>query len=152
MNERSLSFQALDAHVIAGRADEIAMMSEEVTYTFAQLLHESAALAAGLRDLGVGVSTPVRLSADDRLTRVLGALAIVRLGAEPVKSGWYLRIGGTPPVVETGGETIDLDLVRRTGRLDPATALAHDRDGYAERMTNLYGDVVAILVRGGTLT
>ena len=156
---RSLGFRLLDAHVIAGQADTLAFVSEGLTLSYAELLHETASLAAGLRDLGAGVGTPIRLHTPERRVRVLGGLAILRLGAEPVRSNdpWYLRIGGTPPVIETESdgtpvEALEFDLVRRAGRVDPAASLARDPEGYEQRVSHLWGDLIEPLLHGGTLT
>lgn len=147
----SLAFQVLDHHVVAGRADDPALVTAEGTLSYAQLLHESASLAGGLRDLGVRRGTPVHVEVPDRRIWVLSVLAVVRLGAEPDAEARF-RIAGSPATVTTPEEDYDLDLVLRAGRVDPAVAPLADPEGYAERMTQRYGDVLAALLHGGTLT
>lgn len=154
MTVHSLAFRALDRHVVDGRADDPALVTAEGAMSYAQLLHESAALAGGLRDLGLGAGVPVRLKVADRHTWVLSVLAIVRLGAEPVHEGEdaRYRIVDDPAVVQVDDETLDFDLVRRAGRHDPVAAPMTDPDDYAARLERRYGDVLATLLHGGTLT
>lgn len=147
----SLAFRALDLHVVRGRADEPALFTDGGTLSYAQLLHESASLAGGLRDLGLRAGAPVRLSVPDRRTWVVAVLAIVRLGAEPQDEAEF-SITGDPAVVHVAGQEFEFDLVLRAGRVDPATAAVHDEGDYAERMERRFGDVLATLLHGGTLT
>ena len=147
----SLAFRVLDHHVVAGRADDPALVTADGTLSYAQLLHESASLAGGLRDLGVGRGTPIHLEVPERRIWVLSVLAVVRLGAEP-DAGARFRIAGSPATVTTPDESYDFDLVVSAGRVDPATAPAEDPEGYADRLTQRYGDVLAALLHGGTLS
>lgn len=147
----SLAFRLLDHHVVEGRADEPALVTPEHTLSYAQLLHESASLAGGLRELGLGPQTPVHVDVPDRHVWVLSVLAVVRLGAEPDPEARF-RIAGSPAIVDTPDQGYDLDLVLRAGRVDPAVAPARDPEGYADRLTQRYGDVIAVLLHGGTLT
>jgi len=147
----SLAFRALDRHVVEGRADEIALHTERGSLSYAQLLHESASLAGGLRDLGLAAGQPVRLAVPDRHVWVISVLAIVRLGAEPQDEAAF-SITEDPAIVRAGEDSYELDLVLRAGRVDPATALMHDVGDYGERMERQYGDVLATLLHGGTLT
>lgn len=147
----SLAFRALDRHVIDGRADEPALFTAERTYTYAQLLHDSASLAGGLRALGLAQGGPVHLHVPERRIWVLGVLAIVRLGAEPDHDASFV-VSGDPAIVRIGDEEVELDLVLRAGRSDPATALTSDTGDYGQRMAQKYGDVLATLLHGGTLT
>jgi len=148
---QSIAFRALDLHVIQGRADETALHTPSGTLSYAQLLHESASLAGGLRDLGLRRGAPVHLDVPDRHTWVLSVLAIVRLGAEPDREASF-SITQDPAVVRAGEDEYELDLVLRAGRVDPARAEMHDEGDYGERMERKYGDVLATLLHGGTLT
>ncbi|RLV56975.1 hypothetical protein D9V41_04225 [Aeromicrobium phragmitis] len=147
----SLAFRILDRHVVEGRADDPALVTDEGTLSYAQLLHESASLAGGLRDLGVVRGTPVHVDVPERRTWVLSVLAVVRLGAEPDPDARF-RVAGSPATVSTPGETYDLALVLRAGRVEPACAPLTDPEGYADRMTQRYGEVISALLDGGTLT
>ena len=55
----NLCFNALDRHVIRGRADELALVTDRRTYSYAQLLEQVAQLGGGLRELGVQVGDRV---------------------------------------------------------------------------------------------
>lgn len=148
---QSIAFRALDRHVVEGRADELALVTPSGSLSYAELLHESASLAGGLRDLGLRAGAPVALSVPDRHTWVVSVLAIVRLGAEPDREAGF-RIEGDPATIHAGDEEYELELVLRAGRVDPARAEMHDAGDYGERMERTYGDVLATLLHGGTLT
>ncbi len=148
---QSVAFRALDLHVVHGRADESALVTPEITLSYAQLLHESASLAGGLRELGLNTGTPVRLKVPDRRIWVVSVLAIVRLGGEPDREASF-TITEDPAVVRAHGEEFEYDLVLRAGRVEPAPAPVHDEGDYGERMERKYGDVLATLLHGGTLT
>lgn len=148
---QSIAFRALDSHVVHGRADESALVTPEITLSYAQLLHESASFAGGLRELGMGAGTPVRLKVPDRRTWVVSVLAIVRLGAEPDREASF-TITEDPAIVRAQGEEYEYALVLRAGRVEPAPAPVHDEGDYGERMERKYGDVLATLLHGGTLT
>ncbi|MBC9224744.1 AMP-binding protein [Aeromicrobium sp. 636] len=147
----SVAFRALDLNVIRGRADDSALVTPTGTLSYAQLLHESASLAGGLRELGLRAGVPVHLDVPDRHVWVVSVLAIVRLGAEPDERASF-TITGDPAVINVGGEEYELDLVLRAGRVDPAAAEVHDSGDYGERMERRFGDVLATLLHGGTLT
>lgn len=148
---QSLAFRALDHHVIHGRADETALVTADGTLSFAQLLHDSASLAGGLRELGLIAGTPVRLAVPDRRIWVVSLLAVVRLGAEPDVEAPFC-ISDDPAVVRAHDEEFELELVLRAGRVDPAPAPVHDEGDYGERMEREYSDVLTTLLRGGTVT
>src|SRR5690606_38348270 len=111
---QSIAFRALDLHIVQGRADETALATPTGTLSYAQLLHESASLAGGLRDLGLRQGAPVKLSVPDRHVWVVSVLAIVRLGAEPDPEASF-SITGDPAVVRAGGEEYEFDLIVRAG-------------------------------------
>lgn len=146
----SLAFRLLDAHVVIGRADELALVHGEESFSYAELLHESASLAGALRDLGVSAGQSVGFDPADPVTRALGFLSIVRLGAE-VAAVADVFVGGRPPRVTAHGEDLGLDLVRRAGRTNPAVAPKSDPVGYEQRMRAVADDIVTTLLDGGTL-
>lgn len=80
-------FNALDRHVIAGRADQAALVytspvtGTERTYTYAQLLENVARFAGALHELGVEKGDRVVLSMPMIPEAVIGMLACARIGA-----------------------------------------------------------------------
>ena len=80
-------YNALDRHVIAGRADQAALIYDspvtqtKKTYTYAQLLDLVARAAGMLRDLGVGRGDRVLLYLPMIPEAVISMLACARLGA-----------------------------------------------------------------------
>lgn len=146
----SLSFRALDRHVIDGRADAPAMIQADGYVSYAKLLHDVASLAGGLSYLGVTSATPLYIKVPQRRVWVLSVLALVRLGAEPDKSAIF-RIESDPALVHTPQGDFDFEDVLKSGRLDPAPALATDVGDYSHRLSAKYGDVLAPLLHGGTV-
>jgi len=136
----NLCFDALDHQVITGRADEPALVDGSVSWTVARLLEEVGALGGAMRGLGVVPGSKVHIAVVDPRTRLVGALAALRLGAVPVLDGAtddpaLLLVDEPPaagatsaPAVLVAGdgamvvETRDLSLpvALRAGRTDPA--------------------------------
>src|SRR6478672_2154505 len=80
-------YNALDRHVAAGRADQLALihdspLSGSVTrFTYAQMLHEVKTLAAVLQDFGVAKGDRVIIYMPAVPEAVIGMLACARIGA-----------------------------------------------------------------------
>jgi propionyl-CoA synthetase len=80
-------YNALDRHVIGGRADQPALIYDSAvagvqqTFTYAELLEQVAAFAGGLRQLGVGVGDRVVIYLPMIPEAVIAMLACARLGA-----------------------------------------------------------------------
>lgn len=147
----SLSFRALDHHVINGSADSPAMIHGDRVISYAELLHEAASLAGGLVQLGVTAGTPLFLRVPVRRVWVLSILSIVRVGAIPDHEAEY-RIDSDPAIVTTPDGEFDFESVLAAGRIDPAPARRTDDESYAQALTQKYGDVIAPLLHGGTIT
>jgi hypothetical protein len=149
----NLCFDALDRHVVHGRADEVALdgSADRKPMTYARLLEEVAAFGGVLRAFGVGPGVPVRsgLAGRDGLVTLLAAL---RVGADVVADesdgvtlpeGVVIRRGAT-------GDELEWDVLLRAGRTDPAPCLevADEQvlagDGWPY-------DAVATLLAGGTV-
>lgn len=78
----SLGYNALDRHVIGGRAAETALLRPDGrTLDFARLLEEVSALGGAFRALGVTPASRVVLALDDAVDELLAVLACTRLGA-----------------------------------------------------------------------
>lgn len=142
----SLVYGALDAQVIAGRADELALDDGTVSLTYAQLLAEVAALAGGLSRLGVRAGSSVSLELEAAY-EVLAVLACARLGAV-VDPGAPVRVAGDPPVVHTGSDEVGWETVLGIGRTDPEAAPAADAPGYAERFSAAHASIFTTLASG----
>ncbi len=80
-------YNALDRHVIGGRADQPALIYDSPvtgtghTYTYGKLLEKVAAFAAVLRDCGVGIGDRVVIYMPMIPEAVVAMLACARLGA-----------------------------------------------------------------------
>ena len=139
----SLGFDLLDRHVVDGRGDDIACTDDSGTLSFAQLLERSAALAGGLRALGVGAGDEVAVLVGPGNVQVQIVCACVRLGAVPSESG-DVRIDESADgvTVHAGVESLELSLVVKIGKTDPASSLPSDEPGYRDRVREAFGDVV----------
>lgn len=149
----SLGFALLDQHVVAGRADDAALRTGDDTMTFARLLERAAAVAGGLKALGVEEGDELPLDLPDGPELVTVVCACLRLGVLPGGPG---RIGareidGVAVVTIEGEEPVELDLLRRAGASDPAIALAHDAEGFRTAAQERHPDVVEPLLAGRTV-
>jgi hypothetical protein len=147
----SLVFRLLDRQVITGRADDDAVADARGTVSYAQLLHESACIAAGLHHMGVDAGTPVVLDGLHGRDLVTSVLACARIGALPSAAADF-RLVGSPPVLHAPLTEVTWDVLDRAGRTEPATAPEHDPEGYEQALRALYPDLVATLEAGGAVT
>lgn len=147
----SLVFRALDYQVVSGLADDIAIADARGTVSYAQLLHESACIAAGLHHMGIEPGTAIVL--DDLRGRdlVISVLACARIGALPSGTGDF-RLAGTPPVLRAPATEVTWDLLDKAGRTEPATAPEHDPEGYETALRAGYDEIFSTLERGGTIS
>lgn len=143
----NLCFNAIDLHVVRGKADEVVVAHDGANLDRARLLEQVAALAGALRGLGVEPGSAVGVLLDDPLDDLLLLLACARLGAAyvalPEAGPQHLVDARRPHVVATSrslgfGEhlpavrlvrgfppaeparDVDWDLAIRAGRTDPA--------------------------------
>jgi hypothetical protein len=139
---RSLGFEILDRHVVAGRGDDLACAIDDGALSFAQMLERSAALAGALKALGVepGHDVAVRV---DGVDRVVAVCACVRLGAHAGADGAV--------AVEPDGE-LSFAVLVKAGAGDPASSLPSDAPGYADAMRAAHPDVVGPLLEGRPVT
>jgi hypothetical protein len=138
---RSLGFDLLDRHVVDGRGDDIACTDDSGALTFAQLLERSAALAGGLQAIGVSAGDEVAVRVEPGNLQVEIVCACVRLGAVPGESG-DVRI-----VEESGDVTVlDLALVAKAGKTEPAPSLPVDAPGFRDRVNEGFGAVIEELL------
>jgi hypothetical protein len=120
-------YDALDIHVIRGRADEVALTVGDSEHTFAWLLTEVAACAGVLRAFGIGVGDRVVLGSVPAETAAVVVLAIARVGAVTAYDDSagatgtvVVRPGEDGVVFAVDGEEVPWDVAMRAGRTDPA--------------------------------
>jgi hypothetical protein len=145
----NLCYNAVDLHVVRGRATEPAVHGVESTITFEVLLERIASLAGAMRALGVGPESAVGVLLDDPADRLLMLLACLRLGAvhvelseataeidrhrphlvatsRPLTYADYVPaaclVRGVPP--EDDSRDLDWDVAVHAGRTDPAPCAA----------------------------
>ena len=147
----SLVFRILDRQVISGLADDIAVADARGSVSYAQLLHESACIAAGLHHMGVEPGTSIVLDGLHGRDLVTAVLACARIGAVPAATGSF-RLAGAPPVLHAPATEVTWDVLDKAGRTDPHTAPERDPDGYEEAVRAAYPDLVDTLERGGTIS
>lgn len=135
----SLAFESLDRRVIDGRGDETAIRIGTDQLTFAQLVGHSAAIAGGLRLLGLGERTPVALRLAG-VERIVVVWALARMHALPAADAPNL-IEGEPPQVTVGDDTYALAAIEEAGQSEPAGAPRSDPTGYRARMQSEFPDI-----------
>jgi hypothetical protein len=142
----SLGFELLDRHVVRGRAEEVACSDSTGSLSYAELLQQVAALAGGLRAIGLGVGGNVEVRVEPGNLRVQVVCACIRLGALPGERGDVRIIeGAAGTTVHTVDDEFDLSFVLRVGKSDPAPSLAADPPGYRQRVSDAFGDVIEAL-------
>ena len=124
-------YEALDIHVVRGRADDVAVTLDGRDRTYAWLLTEVAACAGVLRAFGVGLGDRVVVGDLSPEGRVVVPLAVARIGAlvvydnTPGAEG-RVRVGAIGSDEEpgsgfvAGGDEVPWDIAMRAGRTDPA--------------------------------
>lgn len=153
----SLTFDALDRRVIDGRGDDVAVGIDGTEITYARLVERSAAVAGGLRLLGIGPGTAVTVDLEG-LDLVISVWALARIHVLPMSSRMssshqddnprptaQARITGDPAVVIIGDDRYPLLSIELTGRNDPAAAPRTDPDGYREALLAAYPHIIAPL-------
>jgi hypothetical protein len=116
----NLCFNALDRHVVHGRADHVALDEARPT-TYARLLEEVAAFGGVLQAFGVRLGDRVSTGLTGR-DGLLVLLACLRVGATLVldRSEGVTMPGGDVVRRDATGDELDWDVVLRAGRTDPA--------------------------------
>lgn len=148
----SLGFDLLDRHVVAGRADEPALLVEP-RFTFARLLEHAAAVGGALKALGVTRESGFVLDLEPGVDHTVLLCACVRIGVvarpEGVDDTFVARrVDATTHVTVPGGDPIDLITLRRAGATDPAGALADDAEGFRERALREWPWILEPLLQG----
>ncbi|NRQ50270.1 AMP-binding protein [Aeromicrobium stalagmiti] len=147
----SLVFRILDTHVIHGLADDIAIRDELGTKSYAQLLHESACIGAGLHHMGVEAGTHVKVDLPPGRDLVIAVLALARIGGLPSETGDF-RLVGTPPVLHAPDTEVTWDVLDKAGRAEPHPAPESDPDAYEDRLRGAYPDIITQLEAGEAIS
>ncbi|MDT0183840.1 hypothetical protein Q9S36_26985 [Microbacterium sp. ARD31] len=120
-------YNALDIHVIRGRADDDAVTLEGTSRSFAWLLTEVAACAGVLRAFGTGVGDRVVLGSLPTEAGVIAVLAAARVGAvvaydnsAGAEGPVQVRTVEGAVVFTVDREDLPWDVAMRAGRTDPA--------------------------------
>jgi hypothetical protein len=145
----ALGFELLDRHVVAGFGDRIACSDASGDLTFARLLERAAGLAGGLRVLGIGPGHGIHVDLQEGNERVVAVCAVIRLCALPAADA-NARIFSLDGVgtFRINDDEVELAVVERAGRSDPHPAPKVDPAGYAEALTEAFGDIVGPLLSG----
>lgn len=127
-------YQALDRHVVRGRADDVAVRLAGRDWTFAALLEQAGAFAGVLRAFDVGPGDTVAVVHLPAPHGILVALAVARVGAVAsydVDDIARAKVVVAPSRIPTGDADCPLitlddsselpwDTVMRAGRANPA--------------------------------
>ena len=145
----NVCFNALDRHVVRGRADDIALGGEK-PMTYARLLEEVAAFGGVLGAFGVKSGDQVRTGLTGRDGLVV-LLACLRVGAILVldETEAVTMPGGGVVRRDPTGDELDWDVVLRAGRTDPAACVEVPGDTPALVVDSRTVSTEE-LVRGGT--
>ncbi len=145
----SLGFALLDRHVVDGRGDNVACADATGTLTYARLLERSAALAGGLRVLGVRHGDEVAVSVASGNLQVVIVCACIRIGAVPGHKG-EVRIAevGEQVRVQKDEHDIELAVLLKAGAADPAPSEKTDPDGYDARARTVFAGIIDTLLAG----
>ena len=118
--------------MVDGRGDDVACTDATGTLTYARLLERSAALAGGLRRARGRRGDEVAVLVRPGNLQVQIICACVRLGAVPGGHGDVRIVESSDGVtVHTADDDLDLALVAKAGKTDPAPSLPSDPPGYA---------------------
>ena len=120
-------YNALDLHVIRGRAEDVALDDPSGAWTFAHLLTEVAACAGVLRAFGIGLGDRVAIGRVSPVSGIVVALAAARVGAvsvydDPPAADAPMVVTATADgvVLAADGQELPWDVAQRAGRTDPA--------------------------------
>lgn len=145
-------YNALDIHVIRGRAEDVALPDPDGDWTFARLLTEVGACAGVLRAFGVGIGDQVAVGSLPRVTAIIVALAAARVGAvstydapPPPDAAMVVASGADGVVLAADGEELPWEIAQRAGRTDPAGCADVPGDAVLSRHGELSLSVLSAL-------
>jgi non-ribosomal peptide synthetase component F len=145
----SLGFALLDRHVVDGHGEDIACTDPSGTLTYARLLERSAALAGGLRVLGVRHGDEVAVTVETGNLQVVIVCACIRIGAVPGHRG-EVRIAevGEQVRVQKDEHDIELAVLLKAGAADPAPSEKTDPTGYDTQARTVFAGIIDALLAG----
>jgi hypothetical protein len=148
----SLGFALLDRHVVDGHGDDVACSDDSETLTYARLLERSAALAGGLRVLGVRPGDEVALTVPSGNLQVVIVCACIRIGAVPGHRG-EVRVAevGEQVRVQKDEHDIELAVLLKAGAADPAPSQKTDPPGYDTQARTVFTGIIDALLAGRTV-
>jgi benzoate-CoA ligase family protein len=114
----------LDRNVEAGRADHPAVVTRDRTVTYAELLTEVEATAAGLRRLGIGPEQRVAMVMLDSIEFYDVFLGALRIGAVPTPVNPLLPARDLGVIVAASRARVLVVSAERAGQLDAVLAAA----------------------------
>lgn len=119
-------YNALDIHVIRGRADELALVGDGVRHSYARLLTDVGAFAGVLRAFGTGPGDEVLTSGLTGVDDVVIQLAVARLGAvlvdEESATAPTVAVHVTAPATAASDDRVVITIDTST-ELDKATLM-----------------------------
>lgn len=145
-----LAYDALDRQVIDGLGEQAVWTDSEHTWSYAELLADSSAIAGGLRLLGLTAGDRLALDLDRGWPRLQLLLAAIRLGLV-IDGGADLRIHGDPAAIALPTETVEVRVVLRLGRNDPYPAPEVDPVDHWSHLGPEDRDALGVLLDGGSL-
>ena len=99
--------------------------------------------------LGIRPGDGVELDLPTGNERVIAVCALIRLGARPATGAdTRITVVNGAASVRVNDNDLELSLVERAGRSDPLPAGTVDEPGYADAITEAFGDIVGPLLSG----
>lgn len=146
----SLIYRVLDAQVIHGLADNLAIEDQRGTMSYAELLHESASIAGAFTSIGIAPGAGLRIDVAHGRELVVAVLACARIGVLPSPAA-DIRLVGLPPVLQLRDTEVPWHLLIQAGRTDPEPAPPEDPEGYEAGMREAYPDIFTALELGDAI-
>jgi hypothetical protein len=147
----SLIYRVLDAQVIHGLADNLAIDDQSGTMSYAELLHESASIAGAFTSVGITPGTGLHIDVAPGRELVVAVLACARIGVLPSPEA-EIQLAGAPPVLHLPDTEVPWHLLIQAGRTDPEPAPPEDPEGYEAAMRAAYPDIFEALEAGKMIT
>ncbi len=129
----NLAYNAVDRHVEAGRGGHTALIylnerGDRALYTYAQLQHEVARLAAALRGLGIGKGDRVTIYMPTCPEAVMLMLAVTRIGAihSVVFAGFGAKALGDRIAASASRAVFTADVTYRKGKDIPLKSIVDE--------------------------